>query len=135
MNWNWPEKTGPSTHGSEKRTLGKGVFKLCGGCGATHKSEELEGRFGVCPQCGHHHRLPAAAWHRLVLDEGRLDRWADGLMPCDPLEFSDKKPYAERIIASQKKSGFTEAMDIGGARLDGRAIAFGCFVFEFMGGS
>jgi len=135
MNWNWPEKTRPSTDASEKRTLGKGVFRLCAGCGATHKSEEIEERFGVCPQCGHHHRLPAAAWHRLLLDGGRLEPWYADLQPCDPLEFSDKKPYDERLVASQNKSGYTEAVDVGAARLDGRAIAFGCFVFEFMGGS
>ncbi len=135
MNWNWPEKTAPTTDASEKRTLGKGVFKLCAGCGTTHKADELTTRFGVCPQCGHHHKLAAPAWHQLMLDDGQLDRWDEDLQPADPLEFTDDKPYIDRIAASQKKSGHNEAIDIGSARLDGRPIAFGCFVFQFMGGS
>ncbi len=135
MNWNWPEKTAPTTDGREKRTLGKGVFKLCRGCGATHKAEELTTRFDVCPQCGHHHKLPTAAWLQLMLDDGQLDPWDSDLQPADPLEFTDDKPYVDRIAASQKKTGHPEAVVIGAAVLDQRPIAFGCFLFEFMGGS
>ncbi len=131
----WPEKTAPSTDASEKRTLGEGVFSKCIGCGATMPKEELDAAFLVCPHCGHHHRMGAAAWRNLMLDDGDLERWHDALGPTDPLQFTDDKPYAKRITASQKKTSSKDAIEIGRARLDGRAIAYGAFIFAFMGGS
>jgi acetyl-CoA carboxylase carboxyl transferase subunit beta len=130
-----PEKTAPTTDASEKRTLGKGVFRLCEGCGATLKSEDLERSFEVCDGCGHHHKLGADGWRRLILDDGALDEWAGDLAPVDPLEFSDGVRYADRLAASQKKTGQREAIQVGLGRIDGRPVAYGCFLFAFMGGS
>jgi acetyl-CoA carboxylase carboxyl transferase subunit beta len=131
----WPEKTAPTTDASEKRTLGEGVFRLCEGCGITLETEDLALAFEVCPSCGHHHKLTADGWKRLLLDGGELDVWDGGLMPSDPLEFSDGVRYAERLAASRKKTGYTEAVDIGRARIGGVPVGFGCFLFGFMGGS
>ncbi len=131
----WPEKTGPSTDASEKRTLGEGIFQLCAGCGATLTAEQLEANFRVCAQCGHHHRLTADRWRALLCDDGKLDRWAEELAPTDPLEFSDGKSYTDRIASAQKKTGTNDAIEIGRAKLHGRDIAYGAFIFSFMGGS
>jgi acetyl-CoA carboxylase carboxyl transferase subunit beta len=131
----WPEKTAPTTDASEKRTLGEGVFQLCDACGATITKEQMEGSYGVCPGCGHHHKLGAAAWQELILDDGALSLWDDELAPTDPLQFTDGKPYVERIAASQKKTGFLDAVQIGEGRIDGRVVAYGSFIFSFMGGS
>jgi len=131
----WPEKTAPTTDASEKRTLGQGVFRKCNGCGDTMTAENLALHFEVCPLCGHHHRLHAEGWRNLICDDGVLERWDADLTPKDPLEFSDGKRYTDRIAASQKKTGQRDAIEIGRATLEGRAIAFGSFVFGFMGGS
>lgn len=129
----WREKTSPDA--SEKKTLGKGVFRLCDGCAATMAADELSERFEVCPRCGHHHKLSVDGWRKLVCDDGDLEPWDAELVPTDPLAFSDGKTYEERIHAAQKKTGASEAMEIGRARLDGRSIGYGCFNFAFMGGS
>jgi acetyl-CoA carboxylase carboxyl transferase subunit beta len=130
-----PDKHAPSIDASEKRTLGKGVFRLCRGCGATLEAEELAARFEVCPECGHHHPLAARRWRELACDPGSFEAWDAGLAPADPLGFSDGKSYGERVAAAQQKSGAREAIEIGGATLAGRRIGWGCFVFGFMGGS
>jgi acetyl-CoA carboxylase carboxyl transferase subunit beta len=131
----WPEKQVPTTDASEKRSLGAGVFRRCDGCGETLTAAELAAAFEVCPLCGQHHRLDGEGWRRLLLDDGVLDAWDTELEPVDPLEFSDGKSYRERIAIAQKKTKAREAIDIGRARLGGRPIAFGAFVFAFMGGS
>jgi acetyl-CoA carboxylase carboxyl transferase subunit beta len=131
----WPEKTLPTTDASEKRSLGAGVFRRCDGCGHTHDASELMRTAEVCSQCGHHHRLDADGWRRLLLDDGELSVWDDHLAPNDPLQFSDGKTYRERIAALKKKIVAKEAIEIGLARLHGRDIAYGAFVFAFMGGS
>jgi acetyl-CoA carboxylase carboxyl transferase subunit beta len=129
----WPDKTYPDA--SEKRTLGQGVFRKCDGCGATLPSDDLVRNFEVCPRCEHHHKLSSEGWQQLLCDDGLLDEWAPNLAPTDPLRFSDGKPYLERIATSQKRSGVREGIQIGRACLEGRAIAYGCFNFGFMGGS
>lgn len=131
----WPKKTSPQSDASEKKTLGKGVFRKCDGCGETRPAEELVATFEVCPACGHHHKLAAARWRDLLLDDGALDRWDDHLRPSDPLEFSDGKAYKDRVASAQRATGAAEAIEIGRAKIDGRPVAYGAFVFAFMGGS
>lgn len=131
----WPEKNPPTTDASEKRTLGAGVFRKCEGCGETVANADFENNFEVCPFCGFHHRLSAAGWRKLILDDGHLEAWETHLKPDDPLRFSDGRTYRDRIFVSQKKTGTSEAVEIGRAKLSGRPIAYGAFVFAFMGGS
>jgi acetyl-CoA carboxylase carboxyl transferase subunit beta len=131
----WPEKKTPELDAAEKKTLGKGVFRKCDGCGETLPSDAFAHNFEVCPQCGQHHKLSAAGWRQLLLDDGVLEEWDAHLEPADPLEFVDGKSYPERVTAAQRSSRAKEAIEIGRGRLDGRAIAWGSFLFAFMGGS
>lgn len=131
----WPNKTPPNTDVRDKKTLGKGVFRKCGGCFETRPAEDFVENFEVCPSCGHHHRLAAAGWRELLLDEGKLEAWDPHLRPRDPLSFSDGKPYTERVASAQRVTGATEAIEIGRGQIEGRQVAYGAFVFAFMGGS
>ncbi len=131
----WPEKTAPTTDASEKRSIGQGVFKKCDGCGATMLAAELSANFEVCPSCSHHHLLSADGWRRLMLDDGELAVWDAGLEPTDPLRFSDGKLYKDRIVSAQKRASARESVETGRGRLSGIPIAFGAFIFAFMGGS
>ena len=131
----WPGKTPPTQDASEKQSFGAGVFRRCDGCGQTIAGAELGAAFEVCPHCHHHHKLDAEGWRRLLLDEAKLEAWDAHLDAADPLNFSDGKSYRDRVTASQKKTKAREAIEIGRGSLDGRPIAYGSFVFAFMGGS
>ncbi len=131
----WPDKKPGGLDASEKTSFGKGVFRKCDGCGETMPAEALEQNFEVCPHCGQHHKLVAERWRELLLDDGKLEDWDGQLEPADPLGFTDGKPYPDRVAASQKSTRAKEAIEIGKARLDGIPIAYGAFVFRFMGGS
>jgi acetyl-CoA carboxylase carboxyl transferase subunit beta len=131
----WPDKKPGGLDASEKTSFAKGVFRKCDGCGETMPSEALESNFEVCPHCGHHHRLSATRWRELLLDDGKLEDWDGHLEPSDPLSFTDGKAYPERVAASQRSTRAKEAVEIGEARLEGIPIAYGAFVFNFMGGS
>jgi acetyl-CoA carboxylase carboxyl transferase subunit beta len=131
----WPDKKTVDLDASEKKTLGKGVFRKCDGCGETLTAEALHASFEVCPSCGHHHKLSSARWRELLLDEGRLEQWDEHLEPADPLHFSDGKSYTERVSAAQKSAKAKEAVEIGRAKIDGKSVAYGAFLFAFMGGS
>jgi acetyl-CoA carboxylase carboxyl transferase subunit beta len=120
---------------SEKRSFGKGIFRKCDGCGETISAETLAESFEVCPLCKRHHKLSPAGWRELLLDEGALDEWDAHLEPIDPLGFTDGRTYPERVLASQRNARAKEAVEIGRGAIEGRTIAYGAFVFGFMGGS
>ena len=128
-------KTKATVEGSQKKTLGKGVFRRCDGCGSTILAEELSANLEVCPDCGHHHRLSAEGWIEVLSDPGSWVEHDADLAPGDPLGFVDSKPYTDRIAASRKKTGVEDAIMTGDALLAGRALQLGVFVFRFMGGS
>ncbi|MGH7270068.1 MAG: acetyl-CoA carboxylase, carboxyltransferase subunit beta [Polyangiaceae bacterium] len=130
-----PEKKPAEGDAVEKKTLGKGIFRKCDGCGETLAAERLLSNYEVCPQCGHHHKLGAAGWRDLLADGGVVDEWDAQMAPCDPLEFVDGKGYPARVAAAQQSSRAREAIEIGRARIGGRPVAWGAFLFAFMGGS
>ncbi len=130
-----PPKTPASTTARDKRALGHGVFRKCEGCGAVSTAEQLEQSWEVCPSCGWHHPLRADAWSRLLLDDGLLDPWDEHLTSGDPLDFDDGKPYRERLARAQRAAGKADAVQAGRAHIQGIPVAFGCYVFQFMGGS
>ncbi len=131
----FPSKTPAQTHESEKKSVGKGVFRKCDGCSAVMTAEELASHFHVCPHCGHHHRMSNDDWRRLLLDDAKLDRFDEHISPADPLLFHDGKSYKERIKAAQQKTKSGEGIEVGRAAIDGQAVAYGCYNFAFMGGS
>lgn len=51
------------------------------------------------------------------------------------MRFTDGKGYRERVAVAQKKTRAREAVETGKGQLGGRPIAYGAFVFAFMGGS
>lgn len=131
----WPDKKPPESDAADKKTLGKGVFRKCDGCGETLAAEALTRNHEVCPGCGAHHKLSAAGWRQLLVDEGMVEEWDAHLEPADPLEFVDGKGYPERVAAAQKSSQAREAVEIGRAKMNGIPVAWGAFLFAFMGGS
>ncbi len=132
----WPQRKPSQSDASEKKSVGKGVFRKCDGCGATLTAEAFAESFEVCPECGQHHRLSARRWRELLLDDGKLEAWEEHLQPTDPLGFSDGgKTYSDRVMAAQRSSGAGEAVEVGRAHIEGLPIAYGAFVFAFMGGS
>ncbi|HTQ03525.1 MAG TPA: acetyl-CoA carboxylase, carboxyltransferase subunit beta [Polyangiaceae bacterium] len=130
-----PERTPTQSTNAEKRSVGRGLFRKCAGCGAVFTVEELEARFSVCGTCGHHHPMPVDDWTRLLLDDAELEVWDEHIAPTDPLAFDDGKPYPERLARAQRNTGLSEAIRIGRGRIDGCPVAFACFAFGFMGGS
>ncbi len=74
-------------------------------------------------------------WRALLLDDGHLDLWDEHISPGDPLRFDDGKSYPDRIKAAQEKTRRGEGMEVGRGRLGGRSVAYGLFIFKFMGGS
>jgi acetyl-CoA carboxylase carboxyl transferase subunit beta len=119
----------------EKRGVPGGLWLRCQDCGETIFRKEAERLMNVCPVCEYHMYLSAPARVQCVLDEGTFEAWDADLRPTDPLQFEDKKPYAERLKAEQKRTGMSDAALTGGGMIRARRVAFGVTDSAFIMGS
>jgi acetyl-CoA carboxylase carboxyl transferase subunit beta len=131
----WFDKARVALDGTQKRTLGEGVFRRCDECAVTLVAEEFTQNLEVCPSCGFHYPLSGEAWIGLLTDPGSFVEHDAELSPRDPLAFKDSKRYRDRIKAAQKSTGVRDAFLGGSATMAGRPIQVGTFLFRFMGGS
>jgi len=81
--------------------------------------------------------MPIGARARLgyFLDPGEQVAIGVGLESVDVLRFKDARRYKDRIAASQKKTGETDALIAIAGQLKGADIVTCAFEFGFMGGS
>jgi acetyl-CoA carboxylase carboxyl transferase subunit beta len=133
----WFEKIIPSRIKTERRTrsVPEGLWIKCEACDAVLYRAELERNLGVCPKCSHHMRIDARERLKRFLDAGSASELATRIQPEDPLKFRDSKKYKDRLIASQKATGETDALIVMAGTLHGLEIVACAFEFRFMGGS
>jgi acetyl-CoA carboxylase carboxyl transferase subunit beta len=132
-----PEQKKAETSMAErpKRGVPEGLWMRCPQCKATIFRKEAEARLNVCPECSYHFYLPARDRIAQMLDADSFEEWFTDLRPCDPLNFTDRLPYAERLKAEQAKTGMLDAAVVGRGFIRGRPIVFGVTDFAFMAGS
>ena len=131
----WFEQGPRDLAASDRRRNGKDLWLRCPGCSEILYKPALGERAQVCVHCGHHFRLGAKERIQLLIDQGSWEPHDEHLAPTDPLEFTDSKPYAQRIEASQAKTGRKDAFYGGSCRIGGIPVEMGSFDFSFMGGS
>jgi acetyl-CoA carboxylase carboxyl transferase subunit beta len=118
-----------------KRGIPAGLWEKCKGCEAVIYRSTLADNLQVCPKCGYHYPLSAAERIELITDPNSFSEMDDGLSAVDALNFGGKGEYADKIQASQKKTGMKDAIVCGKAALDARPMALGVMDFRFMGAS
>jgi acetyl-CoA carboxylase carboxyl transferase subunit beta len=118
-----------------KRGVPEGLWMACPGCAATVYRKDVEQNLNVCPECEYHLYVSALERVQQVLDEGTFEEWDGELSPIDPLGFSDKKRYAERLVAEQQRTGLRDAALTGTGMIRARRVAFGVTDSAFIMGS
>ncbi|HET6780615.1 MAG TPA: acetyl-CoA carboxylase carboxyl transferase subunit beta, partial [bacterium] len=89
----------------------------------------------MCPACQTHLQMPARARIALLADPRSFKELDRGLVSVDPLHFTDRRPYLDRLAESRKESGLREAVVIGQARIDRHRVVLIVFDFSFLGGT
>ena len=107
----------------------------CPDCSKDIFRKEADKRQGICPECGYHLYVSAKNRVEQMLDAGTFEEWDSHLMPADPLEFKDKKPYAKRLVAEQKRTGLSDAALTGTGMIRARRVAVGITDSAFIMGS
>jgi acetyl-CoA carboxylase carboxyl transferase subunit beta len=119
----------------KKRAVPEGLWIRCPGCRTSIYRKEAEKLLNVCPNCEYHFYVSALERINHVLDDGTFEEWDAHLQPADPLGFADQKPYKERLVAEQKRTGLTDAAVTGGGMIRARRVAFGVTDSAFIMGS
>lgn len=113
----------------------EGLWVKCDGCREIIYSKELVKNFQICPKCGHHFRISALERIDLLLDEDAPQELFVGVMPTDPLKFTDTKPYKARLKQYQKSTGTTEAVRVVAGEIETSPVVLAVMDYHFMGGS
>lgn len=91
----------------------------------------------VCPECDHHRRIDARTRIEQFVDPNSFEEFALDLRSTDPLKFSDRIPYKDRLRREQAKTGEREAVVVGRAFIRGRGVILGAmnpsFIMASMG--
>jgi acetyl-CoA carboxylase carboxyl transferase subunit beta len=111
------------------------LWTKCPSCEEMLFNKQLDKALRVCPNCGHHFRLSAAARLDLLLDRGTWAERDAGLQSVDPLGFVDQKPYPDRLLAAQTATGMRDAAVWGTGSIGSIPVAICVMDFGFMGGS
>jgi len=127
--------TSKSAARKPKRGVPEGLWIRCPGCRASIYRKEAERLLNVCPQCEYHFYVSAQERIKQVLDDGTFEEWDAHLQPADPLNFADQKPYPERLVAEQQRTGLTDAAMTGGGMIRARRVAFAVTDSAFIMGS
>ncbi|RMH68983.1 MAG: acetyl-CoA carboxylase carboxyltransferase subunit beta [Gemmatimonadetes bacterium] len=118
-----------------RKSVPKGLWTKCDGCGETVFNEVLQEHLHLCPKCGHHFRISSKQYIKILLDDGKLTLHDQNLAPTDPLSFVDSKPYPVRLKQYQEKTGSKDAIISGDGTINGLPVVFAILDFAFIGGS
>ena len=135
---NWFKNLLPSRiriDSSNKRSIPEGIWTRCESCASVLYRAELARNLDVCMSCGHHGRINARDRIDSFLDTDFREELAGQLQPTDFLKFRDSKRYKDRISASQKSSGESDALVVVSGKLRSLPVVVAAFEFSFMGGS
>jgi acetyl-CoA carboxylase carboxyl transferase subunit beta len=112
-----------------------GLWLRCDHCGKTVFKKDVEDRLRVCPECEFHFPLDSAERIALTIDPGSFTELFAGLAPADPLDFSDRESYKDRLKRYSESTGLRDAIVVGTGAIDGWRVAFGVLDTRFMMGS
>jgi acetyl-CoA carboxylase carboxyl transferase subunit beta len=121
-------------NGEETRVRTEGLWIKCEGCRTPLFKAELEANLNVCPKCGKHMKIGARQRIDLLLEPGYT--FVDGgLRSTDPLNFTDNKPYKQRLATAQAQTGLDDAILTVLGNLGPHPVVLSAMDYTFIGGS
>src|SRR5215213_5595320 len=118
----------------DKSRVPEGLWVKCPSCGQIIYNKDLAASLSVCTKCGHHFRLSASERLRTLFDSDWTEH-DSGLTSTDPLQFTDTKPYQQRLAASIQNTGLKDAVITASGRIGGVDAVVAAMEYGFIGGS
>ncbi len=118
----------------ERTVRTEGLWIKCQGCRAVIFKADLETNLNVCPKCQHHFKIGARQRIETLLEPG-FTLVDTGLCSTDPLNFSDVKPYKQRLSKAREATGLNDAILNAVGRLGHHDVVVSAMEYGFIGGS
>ena len=112
-----------------------GLWEKCPECGQVVYRTDLIDNCSVCSNCGYHNRIDSKERIRLISDPNTFKSINNHLTPVDPLGFKDRRAYADRLRESQSSTGLKDGVLTGTCEVNSIPMALAVMDFRFMGGS
>lgn len=135
MSWFKRSKEGITTSTKDKKETPEGIWSKCSRCKTLFTAEDLQRNAWVCDRCSNHERIGSEEYFHLIFDNGEYTELDANVTSGDPLSFVDTKKYTDRIKATQKNTGLTDAIRTAYGNTEGFPFVVAAMDFSFVGGS
>ena len=134
MGWFKRLKDGIITSTEDKKEAPDGLWFKCTKCKEASTIKELKENFHKCPHCNYHVRIGSHDYFDIIFD-GKYEELFTDLESFDFLDFTDLKPYSDRIVKAQQKTELSDAISVAEGKLNRKALVIAAMDFSFIGGS
>ena len=134
MGWFRRLKDGITTKTSNKKDTPDGVWYKCKKCKEACTSKEHKENFYKCPKCNYHTRIGSEDYFELIFD-GKYTELHGEMISKDFLNFTDLKPYDQRLEVAKKKTNLNDAMIVATGKVNRKPLTIAAMDFSFIGGS
>ena len=111
------------------------IRETCLVCDQNMAFSDLYARLRVCPICRFHYSMTARERIESLVDAESFREINRSVSSLDPLSFSSRGSYKQRIFRDQRRTGLTEAVVTGRCSISGSPVMLIALDFGFMGGS
>lgn len=110
----------------------KKLTVVCPKCKAEEKGRTAYEKHFICEKCGAYAPIAARERIHMVIDKGSFEPWFNETEESNPLGHAD---YPDKLKTAREKSGSTEAVTVGKAKIGGYEVVIGACDSHFMMGS
>ena len=111
------------------------IREICLVCDQSMAFSDLYARLRICPICRFHYSMTARERINSLADTESFREINRSVTSLDPLSFSSRGSYKQRIFRDQRRTGLTEAVVTGRCSISGSPVMLIALDFGFMGGT
>ena len=119
----------------KRKDVPEKLWNNCLSCGNMIHHKDLKNNLRVCPNCNYHFRMGAEDRINLLFNKGEYKEIGLDKLIDDPLNFTDKKKYKERLKEYRNKTKREDALILIEGKINEISVISAIMNFEFMGGS
>ena len=118
-----------------KRDIPDGLWIKCPSCAEIIFKQELDANLAVCPKCQYHFQMGRRERIAMLIESGTFEEWDADLRSVDILGFTGTSSYPSKLDENMRKTGFSDAITIGGGLMGAHRVGLGVMDFNFLGAS
>lgn len=104
----------------------------CAACGKSPLKDAVVTNHYICTECGSYFRVRTKNRIRMVADKGSFEPWFEDMEESNPLDFPG---YEQKLADVREKTGLTEGVTVGKAKIYEEEVCLGVCDSRFLMGS